>query len=142
METMTTQSVPDTGLKKFNERLRDLFHPGIKLNPQEETIMNIIYKILNAPGTTKITPVRERAYYLINSDLHYYVRIGNGTISIVNSVDSVVRHVSMNVSDFAKEAIDRSVSKDVNLIEKTLFHNEMDILKKIENKLPNAEVTS
>ena len=46
----------DTPLKKFNERLRDLFHPGIKLNPQEETVMNIIYKILNAPGTTKITP--------------------------------------------------------------------------------------
>ena len=28
----------DTPLKKFNERLRDLFHPGIKLNPQEETV--------------------------------------------------------------------------------------------------------
>lgn len=138
----TTTPVSDTGLKKFNERLRDLFHPGIKLNPQEETIMNIIYKILNAPGTTKITPAGDKAYYLINPELHYYVRIGYGTISIVNSVDSVVRHIPANVSDFAKEAIDRSVGKDVDLIEKTLFHNELEILKKIENKLPNAEATS
>ena len=131
----------DAPLKKFNERLRYLFHPGIKLNPQEETVMNIIYKILNAPGTTKITPAGEKAYYLINTDLHYYVRVGCGTISIINSVDSVVRHVPISVSDFAKEAIDRSVDKDVDLLKKTLFHNEMDILKKIESKLQDAEVT-
>lgn len=137
---MTTQSAPDTGLKKFNERLRDLFHPGIKLAPQEETIMNIIYKILNAPGTTKITPIG-KTYYLINPDLHYYIRVGYGSITIVNTVDSIVRHVPATVSDFAQEAIDRAVAKDVDLIEKTLFHNEMEILKKIEGKLPNAEDT-
>lgn len=134
MET-TTQQTPDSGLKKFNERLRDIFSPGIKLNPQEETIMNIIYKILGAPGTTKITP-SGGPYYLINADLHYYVRVANGSITIVNSVDSIVRHCPDMVSDFAQKAISRSVAKDVDLIEKTLFHNEMDILKKIEAKLP------
>ena len=71
----------------------------------------------------------------------YYVRVGCGTISIINSVDSVVRHVPISVSDFAKEAIDRSVDKDVDLLKKTLFHNEMDILKKIESKLQDAEIT-
>lgn len=137
----TTTSVQDTGLKKFNERLRDIFSPGIKLNPQEETIMNIIYKILGAPGTIKMTP-RDGAYYLINTDLHYYVKVGDGIITIVNSVDSIVRHCPQMVSEFAQKAISRSVAKDVDLIEKTLFHNEMDILKKIENKLPHAEATS
>lgn len=138
-KTTTTQSGQDSGLKKFNERLRDMFHPGIKLNPQEETIMNILYKILNAPGTIKITPP-SGSYYVINSDLHYYVRVAVGNITIVNSVDSIVRAVPAAVSDFAQEAIDRSVYKDVDLIEKTLFHNEMEILNKIAQKLPeNAE---
>lgn len=137
----TTQQVQDTGLKRFNERLRDLFLPGIKLTPQEETIMNIIYKILGAPGTVKITPTGG-AYYLINADLHYYVRVGAGNITIVNSVDSIVRHCPLQVSDFAQKAIDRSIVVDVDLIEKTIFHNEMDILKKIEDKLPkNGETT-
>lgn len=134
MET-TAQQTPDSGLKKFNERLRDIFLPGIKLNPQEETIMNIIYKILGAPGTVKMTPPGE-AYYLINTDLHYYVRVRSGSITIVNSVDSIVRHCPDAVSEFARKAIDRSVAKDVDLIEKTLFHNEMNILKKIEEKIP------
>lgn len=137
----TTQSVPDTGLKKFNDRLRDLFQPGIKLNPQEETIMNILYKILGAPGTIKVTPVGG-AYYIINAELHYYVRIGVGSITIVNSVDSIVRHCPVQVSEFAMKAVDRVVAQDVDLIEKTLFHNEMNILKKIEQKIPaDAETT-
>lgn len=138
--TETVQSAPDSGLKRFNERLRNLFVPGVKLNPQEETIMNIIYKILEAPGTTKLTP-RGEATYLINSNLHYYVRIGCGSITIVNSVDSIVRHCPEMVTNFAQEIVDKSLKNDVELIEKTLFRNEMNILQKIEEKLPDAEAT-
>lgn len=141
METMV-QSDPGTGLRKINEKLKNLFIPGVKLTPQEETVMNIIYKILEAPGTVKLTPWG-KATYLINMDLHYYVRIGYGSIAIVNSTDSVVRHCPVSVSEFAQDIVNRSLDKDVDVVEKTLFHSEMSILKKIEEKLPeNAETSS
>lgn len=134
MATETTVQAPDTGLKKFNERLRDFFHPGIKLNEQEETIMNIIYKILEAPETEKITP-RGGPYYLVNTDIHYFVRVGCGTVSIVNTVDSVSRDCTEQFTSYIWEAIDRSVKKDIDLIESTTFRNGMKILDKISEKL-------
>lgn len=130
----TTESNQDGAIKKFNQKLRELFHPGIKLAPQEEVIMNIIYKILGAPGTVKITPVGN-PYYLINSNIHYFVRIDNQKVTVVNTVSSISRDLTMQVAEFMREAIFRDVLKDADIYEKTIFSNEMAILNKITEKI-------
>lgn len=132
----TTESNQDGAIKKFNQKLREIFHPGIKLAPQEEVIMNIIYKILGAPGTIKITPAGH-PYYLINSDIHYFVRIDNQKVTVVNTVSSISRDLPFQVAEFMREAIFRDVLKDADIYEKTIFSNEMAILNKITEKIEN-----
>lgn len=138
---MEDQTITQDGaIKSLNQRLRNMFHPGIKLSPQEETIMNILYKLLSLPDTQKVTPVG-RAYFVLNENLHYCIRIGYGSVAIVNSVDSVTRDCSASFSDFAKEAVDREVRKDIEKIEGSLFKSEMKVLEKIEARIKNAEST-
>jgi len=121
-------------LSKINQGLRNIFLPGIKLEPQEETIANIIYKILEAPGTQKITPGTGNCY-LINAKLHYYVKISPVRIYIINSVDSVVRDCRETFTSFLCKIIYNAVDKDVEVLEDTLFRNEIKLLEKIESKV-------
>ena len=131
------QDANSTKLKSFNARLREIFFPGIKLSPEDEVVMNIIYKILNASGTTKITPL-QGPYYLINPTLHYYVRVGYGNVTVVNTVDSISRSLDQGTEEFMKKAIQQSVLRDVEIIEKTMFNNNLTILERIESKLPSS----
>lgn len=121
-------------LNKINQKLRDFLLPGTKLLPQEETIMNIIYKIMNAPGTVKLTP-RSGIYYLLNDQMHYFVRVQDNRVSIINSVDTVVKDCSSVFADFARRAIEESLERDLEKLDVILFDNESKLLKKIESKL-------
>lgn len=121
-------------LNRINQKLRDWLLPGTKLTLQEETIMNIIYKILNAPGTVKLTP-RNEGCYLINHPMHYYVKIQGGRVFIVNSVDSIVKDCSTVFEEYAYRAIEESLSRDIEKINNTLFNSEMKLLEKIESKV-------
>lgn len=135
--------VQDSGTKKgFNDKLKEFLYPRTKLNCQEEALMEIIVKILNAPGTIKITPPREKPYFLVNKELKYCVKVDYSVITVVNATDTIVRHVSLPVSDFARETVEKSVLKDMESAEQALFQDEMKILKNIADRLPNAEASS
>lgn len=136
--TTTQESNQDGAIKTFNQKLRELFHPGIKLDPQEEAIMNILYKILGAPGTVKVTP-RIGDYYLANPNIHYFVKISPRRVTIVNTTDSISRNIPDAVAAFMQEAVDREIQKDVDMLEKTIFSSEMTILNKITEKIENEE---
>lgn len=135
-----TDSSQDGAIKSFNQRLREIFHPGIKLSPQEEAIMNILYKILGTPGTIKVTP-RVGDYYIVNSNIHYFVKITPRRVLVVNTTDSISRNITETVAAFMQEAVDREIQKDVDMLEKTIFSNEMSILNKITEKIENEETS-
>lgn len=121
-------------LKAFNERLKNIFFPGVKFNEEEEMIMKIIYKLLEAPGTIKITP-REGPYYLVNANLHYSLFVGGGEVKVVNTVDSLKTSISMVVEEAMRKAIDESVLQDAKLVKATMFDSSISILMKVEEKL-------
>lgn len=121
-------------LDKINQRLRDMFLPGTKLSSQEEILMNIVYKILNASGTIKMTPPGGE-YFLINYPLHYFVKIQGGRINIVNTVDSVVRDCSAGFEMAVKKAIDEALCRDIEKLDSTVFNNEIKLLEKMELKV-------
>lgn len=118
-------------LDRINQKLRDFFMPGTKLSSQEETIMNIIYKILNAQGTIKLTP-RIGPYYLINHNIRYYVRIEGNSVTIKSPLESVTKNCSSNFVDYVERAIDQSINRDVEKFEDSLFNAELEILKRME----------
>lgn len=121
-------------LKAFNERLKSIFFPGVKFTEEEEMIMKIIYKLLDAPGTVKITP-REGPYYLVNANLHYSLYVDYGEVKVVNTVDSLKTSINQQVTEAMRQAIDKSVMQDANLAKASMFDNSISILTKVEEKL-------
>lgn len=125
-------------VKSFNQRLRELFLPGTKkFSEQEEVLINIIYKLLASPDTLKFTP-HTGAYYLANDKLHYYVRVGFGNVTLVNTVDSVVRDTTANFTDFVRNIIDKEVEKDTQTLDRVIFGRDLHILKKVEERVDGA----
>ena len=125
-------------VRTLNQRLRDLFMPGTKkFTEQEEVLISVIHKLLEAPGTLKFTPLNG-PYYLANDDLHYYVRIGFGNMTVVNTIDSIVRDTTANFSDFVRNVIDKAVERDTQLLDRIIFGRDMNILKKVEERVTES----
>ena len=113
----------------------------VKLSPQEEAIAEIIQRVLKTPGTKKITP-GEDAYYVLNYDAEYFIRVGCGTVAVFSSDGAIQRDVPPAVSDYMRGLILAAVQQDAVDIEEGLFNNEMRLLQHIQQRLPNyAETT-
>lgn len=122
-------------LARLNQRLRDKIFPGTKLNSEEETIMNIVYKILNAPGTVKVAPRGTGTYYLVNDGYHYYVRLRGNSLIIINTVDSVERLCTPGFVDYLTSVLDQEIKKDADKLDNRLFNRLSALYEKMSDKI-------
>ncbi len=122
-------------LARLNQRLRDKIFPGTKLNSEEETIMNIVYKILNAPGTVKVAPRGTDTYYLVNDGYHYYVRLRGISLIIVNTVDSIERLCTPGFADYLTRVLDQEIKKDADKLDNRLFNRLSALYEKMSDKI-------
>ena len=140
MTTMKDQEQAEhtkTRLGAFNERLKSMFFPGVKFSPEEEMVMKIIYKLLEAPGTIKLTP-HDGPFYLVNADLHYSLSVDYNEVVIVNTVDSLSMNVAQLTGEAMRKAINESVLQDAKLIKAAMFDSKISILKRVEDRVVTA----
>lgn len=115
---------------RFFCKIRDIFNPNIKLLEQEDILRGILDKLIHSEDTIIYTPLNG-PWYLINDEMHYSMRIGQGSVTVVNTVHTVSRDVPVGVTDLFRAIIDEVVKARVTGLDIKILQGEKKILEAI-----------
>lgn len=119
-------------LHRFDCKIREIFHPSLKLLEQEEILQGIVQSVLDAQDTVIHTPFAG-PYYLVNERLHYTVRIGQGSVTVVNTYHTVARDVPIGVTDILRTRVDEKIQERLKALDESILQGEKKILEAILN---------
>ena len=116
--------------------IKDFIWSPIKMNEKEQLINDIFKLLLNHPQTECITAPISAIYYISNEKLQYWVKVWDEGVTLTNHKFSFThdtrnhrfqREIIAMVQDF--------MEKDRAEFEKTVFQNEVDMLKEIKQNI-------
>lgn len=134
MDQKTTTTNQVSVISSFINSVKRLFSREYTRSVREDWIYNIILKILDAPGTVKLTPSGDD-YYLANSNYGYYVRINYQKMDIVCGNTTIAEPCTAGFIESVKEDIRKAVLVDVKAIEEKIDNQGTLILKKLDDTI-------
>jgi len=118
------------------QTIKNFIWPPVQMNEKEQLINDIFKLLLNHPQTECITAPISAIYYISNERLQYWVKVWDEGVTLTNHKFSFThdtrnhrfqREIIAMVQDF--------MEKDRAEFEKTVFQNEVDMLKEIRQNI-------
>jgi len=106
-----------------------------KLSDTESLIKSVLELMLESEGTDAITaPISER-YYVSNPALGYYLKVTEYSITITNHKFTFQEAISEEFKKIILDIIKQYMEESRNAFEKTVFDNQIELLKNIKSNL-------
>lgn len=118
------------------QTIKNFIWPPVQMNEKEQLINDIFELLLNHPQTECITAPISAIYYISNEKLQYWVKVWDEGVTLTNHKFSFT-HDTRN-HRFQREIIGMVqdfMEKDRAEFEKTVFQNEVDMLKEIKQNI-------
>ena len=109
-----------------------------KPNEQEIHFIELVEKMLKHPVTVVKTTPLSRKLFLVNEDLHYYVRISSQGIQVTNSKFSFAKPLHEKVHETIVKEIYEYLESECSSLDVKMFKNENDLLTEVKTKLEIA----
>jgi hypothetical protein len=106
-----------------------------KPTEQETHFIELISKMLKHPVTIVKTTPLSRKFFLVNEDLHYYVRITHQGIQITNSKFSFAKPLHEKVHKIIVDNVHEYLESECSSLDDKIFRNENDLLEEVKTKL-------
>lgn len=123
-------------LENLIQKIKEFIWPSIRMNDKEQLLYDIFKLLLNRSDTECITAPISAVYYISNQKLQYWVKVWDEGVTITNHKFSF-SHDTTN-HRFQREIIamvQEFMEKDRAQFEKTVFQNEVDMLKEIKQNI-------
>ena len=123
-------------MENLINRISDFIWPPVRMNEKEQLIHDIFKLLLNHPNTECITAPISAIYYISNEKLQYWVKVWDEGVTLTNHRFSFT-HDTRN-HRFQKEIIamvQDFMETDRAEFEKTIFQNEIELLKDIKQNI-------
>jgi hypothetical protein len=115
--------------------LKETIFPNYVMDENEKTTYEIISKLLTSPTSVfKVAPISD-VYYISNEPLGYNVKISDQEIVIINHAFSFTRKYPIGFHEILLRLAKAHVEEDRTLFEKEIFSSELEVLKKMHNRL-------
>lgn len=105
---------------------------------QETHFIELIEKMLKHPVTVVKTTPLSRKFFLVNEDLHYYVRISSQGIQVTNSKFSFAKPLHEKVHGRIVKEVYEYLETECSSLEVKMFQNENNLLTEVKTKLEIA----
>ena len=115
--------------------LKKLVIKEYQLDETEKLIKDIIVGMLGNENTEAITAPLSGAYYISNETLHYYIKIDEFSINITNHKFSFKEGITSKFGNMIIGIVKEFMEKNRKEFEKTVFTNQIELLKNIKNNL-------
>lgn len=111
-----------------------------KYTPTEQEIhfVELINKMLKHPVTVVKTTPLSKKLFLVNEDLHYYVRISSSGIQVTNSKFSFAKPLHERIHDIIVNDIYEYLETECSILDDKIFQNENSLLAEVKIKLEIA----
>ena len=109
-----------------------------KPTEQETHFIELIEKMLKHPVTVVKTTPLSRKLFLVNEDLHYYVRISSSGIQVTNSKFSFAKPLHEKVHELIIKDIYEYLETECASLDNKMFQNENTLLTEVKTKLEIA----
>lgn len=123
-------------MENLINRISDFIWPPVRMNEKEQLIHDIFKLLLKHPDTECITAPISAIYYISNERLQYWVKVWDEGVTLTNHRFSFT-HDTRN-HRFQKEIIamvQDFMETDRAEFEKTVFQNEIELLKDIKQNI-------
>lgn len=115
--------------------IKERLFPSYKLEEHEVLILDIITSLFKEDDTTSLTAPISGKFYITNKRLGYWVKIGDNTVTITNHKFSYVSQSAIGFTEYLNKIVKEHIEKDRMEFEKTVFQNELELLKNIKSTI-------
>lgn len=122
-------------LNQLMSKISKKFIKEYKLSDTESLIKSVLELMLQRDGTEAITaPISER-YYVSNPKLGYYLKVTEYSITITNHKFTFQEAITEDFRKIILDIIRQYMEESRNAFEKTVFDNQIELLKNIKSNL-------
>ena len=106
-----------------------------ELSDSEELIKSVLELMLESDGSDAITAPMSERYFVSNPTLGYYIKVTEYSVTITNHKFTFQEPLSENFRNILLDIIKRYMEESRNTFEKTVFDNQIELLKTIKSNL-------
>lgn len=124
-------------LQKLKSKLIEKVSPKYELSETENLIKDVLELMLKNEGTDAISAPITQRYYVSNPNLGYYIKITEYSVTITNHKFTFQEALSEKFKEILLNLVREYMENSRNIFEKTVFDNQIELLKNIKKNLEN-----